>query len=167
MNLKRFFSLILAIFFCISTCLFVCSCNEKKDEQASSNPFYLTYDGVHIELDKKADNVLEALGKAQSEDNLGDCGGIGVQIKYTYADIAINTLKEEKGEMIHKIEFRNDLPKTSKGIYIGSGEADVRSAYGTPSSEENGKLIYKQSDLELEFAIANGEVSAINYRRIR
>ena len=170
MKLKRFLCLILAMSFCISACLFVCSCNnaeQEDDETSSANPFCVTYNGVKIELDKKADDVLEKLGEAKSEDNLGDCGGIGVQMKYTYADIAINTLKEEKGEMIHKIEFKNDLPKTSKGIYIGSDEADVRSAYGTPNSEENGRLIYKKSDLELEFTIENGEVIAINYRRIR
>lgn len=167
MKLKRLISIALAAVFCISTCLFVCSCNEKKDEEASANPFYFTYNGIKIELDKKADGVLEALGEAKSEDNLGDCGGIGVQIKYTYADFSINTLKEENGEMIHKIEFKNDLPKTSKGICIGSAESDVRSAYGTPSSEENGRLIYKKSDLELEFTVEGGEVTAINYRRIR
>jgi hypothetical protein len=171
MNLKRYLSLILAVIFCASACVFAASCNNSEEEdgqgQSVANPFYIVYRDVKIELDKKADDVLAKLGKAKSEDNLGDCGGIGVQMKYTYTDITINTLKEENGEYIHKILFITDLAQTNRGISIGSDEADVRSEYGTPSSEENGKLIYKMSDLELEFTIKDGAVSAVNYRRIR
>ena len=172
MKLKRFLSLILAMIFCLSTCLFASSCDKEEQEdqnngQTVANPFYITYRDVKIELDKKAEGVLDKLGAPKSTDNLGDCGGIGVQMKYTYADITVNTLKEEKGEMIHKISFITDIAQTNRGISIGSDEADVRSEYGTPSSEENGKLIYKMSDLELEFTVKDGSVSAINYRRIR
>ena len=70
------------------------------------------------------------------------------------------------GEKIHKISLLNDLVSTSRGISIGADEASVREAYGKPSAEENGKLIYKSGNLELEFTLKGGSVSAINYRRI-
>ena len=162
--------MILAFACCVALVATLAACNDTEEEDAkggSSSPFYVVYKDVKIELDKKADAVLDKLGDAKYEDNLGDCGGIGVQMKYTYDDITVNTLKEEDGEKIHKISFVNDIASTPKGISIGSTEKEVRDAYGEPSSSENGKLIYKSGDLELEFTIKDGSVSAVNYRRIR
>ena len=158
---------IFAVICCVAFAFALSACNEKNEEgNISSNPYAIVYKDIKIELDKPAKNVLDALGASKYSDNLGDCGGIGVQMKYTYEDITVNTLKEKDGEVIHKISFLNDLVSTSKGISLGASESEVRDAYGTPSSEENGKLIYKQNNLELEFTIKNGSVSAINYRRI-
>ena len=144
------------------------ACNGSSDDNGGSSAgvFAVTYKDTVIKLDADAKAVLEALGDPKYTDNLGDCGGIGVQTKYTYDDIAINTLKEKDGEKIHKISLLNDLVSTSKGISIGSDEASVKEAYGTPSAEENGKLTYKSVNLELEFTIKNGSVNAINFRRI-
>ena len=151
----------------LASALVSCNGDGEENEGGASNPFYVNYKDTKIELDKKAESVLEKLGEPKYSDNLGDCGGIGVQMKYTYDDITVNTLKEKDGEVIHKIGFLNDLVSTPKGISIGSSEQEVRDAYGTPSSEENGKLTYTSGDLELEFTVKNGSVSAINYRRIR
>ncbi len=172
MKLKRFLSIMLVIACVLTLCAGLCSCDEKEEENkdaanTSNSPFYVVYKEVRIELDKKADGVLEKLGKAKYEDNLGDCGGIGVQMKYTYDDITVNTLKEKDGEVIHKIAFITDIVSTPKGISIGSTESAVKEAYGEPTSAENGKLIYKSNDLELEFTVKNEVVSAVNYRRVR
>ena len=170
MNNKRLLSMLLALVCCFGALATFSSCDKAEGEEpggTSNSPFYVVYKDVKIELDKPATDVLEALGKAKYEDNLGDCGGIGVQVKYTYDDITINTLKEKSGEKIHKISFINDLVSTPKNISIGSSEEDVRGAYGAPSSAENGKMIYKSNDLDLEFTVKDGSVSAINYRRVR
>lgn len=171
MNIKRILSILLALV-CVGVLVCsLCACDGEgsgdENEGGASSPFYVNYKNVKIELDKKAESVLEKLGEPKYSDNLGDCGGIGVQMKYTFDDITVNTLKESDGEVIHKIGFLNDLVSTPKGISIGSSEQDVRDAYGNPSSDENGKLTYKSGDLELEFTIKNGSVSAVNYRRIR
>lgn len=159
---------IVTVICCAAMLISLCACNggNKENAGSNSNPYAVTYKDIKIELDKPAASVLEKLGTPKYSDNLGDCGGIGVQMKYTYDDITVNTLKEEGGEVIHKISFLNDLVSTSKGISLGSSESEVREAYGNPSSEENGKLIYKKNALELEFTIKNGSVSAVNYRRI-
>ena len=169
MNIRRILCLTLALVCAIMLASALVACNDggEENEGGASNPFFVNYKDTKIELDKKAEGVLEKLGEPKYSDNLGDCGGIGVQMKYTYDDITVNTLKEKDGEVIHKIGFLNDLVSTPKGISIGSSEDDVRAAYGTPSSEENGKLTYKSGDLELEFTVKNGSVSAVNYRRIR
>lgn len=150
---------------CAATLFTACN-GDEGNGGSSAGTFGVVYKDVSIKLDADAEKVLKALGEAKYTDSLGDCGGIGEQVKYTYDDIAVNTLKEKDGEKIHKIELLNDLVSTSKGISIGSDEASVRDAYGTPSSEANGKLTYKSGSLELEFTVKNGSVSAINYRRI-
>ena len=170
MKINKLLCMIIALVFCFASvgALSACKGEEEQSENAgASSPFCVVYKGITIQLDKSADNVLEKLGKAKYEDNLGDCGGIGVQMKYTYDDITVNTLKEQGGEVIHKIAFVNDLVETPKGISIGSSEAEVKSAYGEPSSTDGGKLLYKSGDLELEFSIKDGSVSAVNYRRVR
>lgn len=155
-----------AIALICAAALFTACNSDEGSGGASAGTFGVVYKDVSIKLDADAESVLKALGEAKYTDSLGDCGGIGEQIKYTYDDIAVNTLKEKNGEKIHKIELLNDLVSTSKGISIGSDEASIRDAYGTPSAESNGKLTYKSGNLELEFTVKNGNVSAINYRRI-
>ena len=169
MKIRRILCLMLALLCAVMLVSALVSCNGdgEENEGGASNPFYVNYKDTKIGLDKKAESILEKLGEPKYSDNLGDCGGIGVQMKYTYDDITVNTLKEKDGEVIHKIGFLNDLVSTPKDISIGSSEQEVRDAYGTPSSEENGKLTYKSGDLELEFTVKNGSVSAVNYRRIR
>lgn len=164
---KRIICAVLALLCCLGCVVLMSACDEEQGGNGDNNLFYVEYKGVRIELDTSADQVLAALGKAKYEDNLGDCGGIGVQMKYTYSDISVNTLKEEDGEKIHKISFTNDLVSTPKGIYIGSSEQAVLDAYGSATGNEDGRLTYKSGDLELEFSIKDGKVSAINYRRIR
>lgn len=144
----------------------LCACDNGKNDNKNSNPYGIYYKEMNIVLDESAESVLEKLGEPRYTDNLGDCGGIGVQTKYTYDDIAICTLKEKDGEVIHKISLLNDLVSTSKDITIGANEADVKDEYGTPSVTEDNKLIYKSGNLELEFLLRDGYVTAINYRRI-
>lgn len=166
---KRYLYALVACLLCFTAALALCACDdsEKNGGQTSATEFYVDFNGVKIELGKKAEDVLSKLGDAKYIDNLGDCGGIGVQMKYTYDNISVNTIKEKNGEVIHKMAFLNDLVSTPKGISIGSSEADVKKAYGEPSSSANGKLTYKSGDLEIEFTVKNGSVSSVNYRRIR
>lgn len=169
MKTNTFTKFICALMALLCAAVVFTACNsddDVKDGENSSSPFSIVYKNVTIKLDADAKNVLSALGEPKSADNLGDCGGIGVQTKYEYDDISVNTLKEKDGEKIHKISLLNDLVSTSRGISIGADEASVREAYGKPSAEENGKLIYKSGNLELEFTLKGGSVSAINYRRI-
>ncbi len=170
-NMKRLLCILLALLCFVSMTALLVSCNDEggndEGDQPSNSPFYVVYKDVKIELNKSAEDVLKKLGEPKYEDNLGDCGGIGVQMKYTYDDITVNTLKEKDGEKIHKISFVNDIASTPKKISIGSTEQEVRDAYGEPSSYEDGRMTYKSGDLKLEFVIDNGEVKSVNYTRVR
>lgn len=165
-NLKRIVCAALALICCFGA-IFVMSACDGEQTSTGGNWFYVEYKSIRIELDKSADEVLAALGEAKYTENLGDCGGIGVQTKYTYSDISVNTLKEQSGEKIHKISFLNDLVRTPEGIYIGASEQAVRDAYGEPTSFDGSRLTYKRSDLKLEFKIKDAKVSAIDFIRVR
>ena len=54
---------------------------------------------------------------------------------------------------------------TSKGISIGASEADVTAKYGQPASTDNGRYVYESGNLNLQFTIKDGKVTAIEYFR--
>ncbi len=162
---KRIICALLALICCFGAVVCMTSCGGE--DNGNENLFYVNYRNIRIELDQSADNVLTSLGTAKYTDNLGDCGGIGVQMKYTFSDISVNTLKEKDGEKIHKISFISDLVQTPKGIYIGCARQAVLDAYGTPTSDDSEKLVYKSADLKLEFKINGDKVAAIDYVRVR
>ena len=71
---------------------------------------------------------------------------------------------EDGDKIIDTIELRNDGAETSKGIYIGSSEADVKAAYGDADETVGGTLIYRDGNKRLEIGISGGEVSTIVLR---
>ena len=168
MKIKKISLIIAAILCCASMIVGLCSCDNsgEKGNDDKVGTFGIVYNDTTIELDKSAAAVLENLGEPKYADDLGDCGGIGVQTKYTYDDITVNTLKEKDGEKIHKISFISDLVETSKGISIGDTADDVKEAYGSSVDEDGEKLICAKGKLRLEFTVKGGAVTAINYLRI-
>lgn len=168
-RIVKAFALIVALL-CVASLLAACAeeADDKDNDDKGSKgvEFYFTYEGTKIELDKKADAVLSALGEANDEKSLGDCGGFGTQTRYEYDDFDLYTVKNDNGETIDQIAFSNDLIETSKGICIGDSSEKVLKAYGEPSVKEDGKIEYEEGSLLLQFLLEDGDVRAINYIRI-
>lgn len=163
----RFLALVLALL-CTLTIFAACT-NEQSDnnkENSSGVEYYITYKGTKIELDKKADSVLAALGTPKNTASLGDCGGFGTQTKYVYDDIVVYTLKNDSGETIDQITFSNDIVETEKGICIGDSSSDVIAKYGEPTTKTDSKLEYANGSLYLKFSLENGDVKSINFIRV-
>lgn len=170
--IKRFLISIVAILCCVCTAITLASCGGDKDsdkEESGSNAaasiFYFKHKNTKIELGKDAKTVFNAIGEAKSVKELGDCAGLGAQVKYTYDNFDIYTLKSNDGETIDEISFGNDLVETSKGISIGADAKDVTDAYGTPSTQREDAIIYTQGRNSLKFGLDNGKVSSIDYIR--
>ena len=145
------------------------SCNaetDNKDNEASKTEYYITYKGTKIELDKKADAVLSALGEAKDTASLGDCGGFGLQTRYTYDNFVLYTVKNDSGETIDQISLSSDIVETPKGICVGDTSDDVIAAYGEPTVKNNTKIEYENGSLILKFGLENGEVKSINFIRL-
>lgn len=165
-SLKRWIAVLLVAILALG----LVACNEKdKDgetEPADEIGFYVNCNGMKIELGKSAESVLTALGEPNSRKEIGDCGGLGAQVRYDYASVTIYVLESKSGEVIDEISLKDDLAETSKGIVIGSKESAVRSAYGDPHKTEGDRLQYQSGDKCLMFTVKDGQVSAIDLVRV-
>lgn len=165
--IKRFLISAIAILCCVCAMLTLSSCNEKQGDDADKTDagiFYVEYGKAKIELGKDAKTALSALGEAKSVKELGDCAGIGAQVKYTYDNFEIYTVKSADSEVIDEISFTSDIVKTPKGICLGDDEAAVVDAYGTPTSKSEKSIIYTQGKSSLIFGLDNGYVKSIDYK---
>ena len=163
--MKKIFSLFIL---CALLCTCFVSCNSNGDNGGSDTAkdiFAVNVNGVKVELGADAEGVLGALGEATSTKSVGNCGGLGEQIKYTYPSIVIYTLKADGKETIDQIDLLDDLVATSAGIYIGSTASDVESAYGTPAKKSDSTIQYKEGNCYLAFGISGGEVTSVTLMR--
>ncbi len=170
--MKKFLSIVLAILCCISCIVCLAACgdeeNETEGEKGDANIYYVTHDNIKIELGKDASSVLTKLGEAKSVKELGDCGGFGAQVKYTYDNFNVYTLKNDSGETIDQISFTSDIVTTPKNICITSTKDAVIKAYGEPTVQNEKELRYTNEggDMILKFGLEDGAVASIDYIRI-
>lgn len=175
--------MIMKIFKIIVSILLVCMCvafcvacdntgstdNAGGDGSQSENnnstvKFYVEYNGTKIELGAKADSVIEALGEPQSKNEIGNCGGLGAQVRYVYPSVEIFVLQSNTdGNIIDQITFRDDIVTTPEGVYIGMTKAEAEDALGDPTEETEKAIIYTSGKYTLKLNITDGKVTDINY----
>lgn len=167
-KVTKILAIVLALL-CAMTFMISCTSGDKDGEGDKSGgkvDFYITYKGTKIELDKDAKPVLSALGEANDTASLGDCGGFGLQTRYTYDNFVIYTVKNDNGETIDQITLSNDIVETSKGICVGDSADDVIKAYGEPNAKNDTKIEYESGSLVLKFGLDGDSVKSINFIRI-
>lgn len=144
----------------LSLCLLACN-NESDGGEDKS--FYVSYKGVRIELGKDATPVIESLGDALSVSELGNCGGLGAQIKYTYSSLAVYVLENDKGAtVIDGIELYDDSITTPEGVYIGMSASDAKSKL-SGAQESGSALILKDGKYYIKVKLDGGNVSEIHF----
>ena len=175
--MKKIISVILLIAILCSGCIALAACGGDDDKEndsgkdggangGSASVFYIEYKGVKIELGKPAEGIIEKLGAPSDKKEIGDCGGLGAQVKYSYPSIVIYTLKTDDGETVDQIDILDDLVTTAKGIYIGSASADVEKKHGAPNKSTDTSIQYISGNKYLKFGIENGEVKSISLLRV-
>lgn len=158
-NIVKMIALVMAVLM-LSVCFFAC---KKEESDNTPKSFYVTYKGVKIELGKNADNAVENIGDVLSVHELGDCGGLGSQIKYTYASLAIYVLEDKDGNaVIDGIELYDDSITTPEGVYIGMSEEDARAKL-EGAAEKGGALTVTKGKYSLKVTLDGGKVTEINY----
>ena len=160
--MKRIVAFVLALTCCVALALVFSACNDNGT--SGDNIFYMEYNGTKIELGANADPVISKLGTAKSIKELGDCGGFGAQIKYTYDDFELYTLKSGDDETVDQISFTSDLVSTSKNISLGDSKDKVIEAYGE-SQQTDRDIMYTEGNMTLKFKLDGGKVVAIDYIR--
>lgn len=145
------------------------ACGGEEDPSNGDNgktvSYSLTYQGTKIKLGAPADAILNSLGAYQSRTEIGDCGGLGAQVKYVYEDITLYVLEGKDGNTVDQISLNNDLTATDQGICIGDAKSKVTGAYGTPTAETAKKMEYQKENKYLVFDLdENQMVSAIVWK---
>ncbi len=138
--------------------------SDKSDKDDGAVKLYIEYNGTKIQLGAKADSIIEALGEPQSKTEIGDCGGLGAQVKYTYPSIEVYVLESKTdGNIIDQITFRDDVVSTPEGVCIGATVAEAKQALGKPTSETDKALLYTSGKYTLKLSFSGDMVTEINY----
>lgn len=164
--MRRILCIAMALLCALGVLGSLASCdNGNADKNDEADIFEIKYNGESVELGAEADSALSKLGEPASKQNTGNCGGLGETVRYDYSAFWLVVVDYEDGDrIIDRIEFKNDAVETSKGIYIGSSESDVKEAYGEADSVVKSTLVYKGKNKELAIGITDGAVSSIVFR---
>ncbi len=150
----------------LALCCFIClaACGEDKGNNDGFDSFFVNYNGTEIKLGAKADSALGALGEEQSRTEIGDCGGLGAQVKYSYASFDLYVLEVKGGDsVIDQITFRDDMMTTPEGAYIGMTLNEAKGLIGEPTTETDKAALYSNGTYTLKLSISGGVVTEINY----
>ena len=149
------------------------SCNGDNDTENGHDAdspkndgvsYYVEYRNVKIKMGAEADSIIEALGEYQDRREIGDCGGLGAQVKYSYPSLDVYVLEsKDGGSVIDEISFRDDTVTTPEGVYIGMTADKAKSKSGEPTAETDKKLEYEGTKYVLVITLKDGAVSKIDY----
>ena len=168
---KRLAALLLALLLALT----LAACGEKDpgtepsdEEQGEKTSAYAVIcNGTELRLGADASGALKKLGEASSTQEVQDCGAGNSRVFYRYPSFILYTMKNADGkEVIDQIELNDDLVETAEGIAIGDTEAELRDAYGTPSSEKNGLLTFSKGSYRLIAQVENGTVTELGLLRV-
>ena len=140
--------------------------NNDKGNSNTAKEYYLTYNGVKLEVGGEAAALLSKLGNPEGE--IGEaCGTDERDVIYALSGVEIETHVSGQSEIVRQIKITNDSQSTQKGITIGSSRDDVVKAYGNGYKEgSSGALRYEggSSAIEVHFGVS-GNVSNIYIKK--
>ena len=145
-------------------CFGLVGCEQESAEE--SGAFAVTYREVTVEIGKEAEDVLAALGEPQSKKEIGDCGGLGAQVRYDYSSLIVYVLESKDGAVIDQITLTDDLVATEKGICIGDSQEKVKEAYGDTLQDDGSRWFYRSGKNRVTFKIEDGKVTAIDLMQV-
>ena len=162
--MKRILALCIVLLLIFS--LASCQDGNEDNDNVPLNNYYVTYNGVQLEVGVEMKNYVSKLGEYTSEDGEA-CGPEEKDVIYTLSGIEIETHVSGESEIVRKIEITNDSQKTQKGITIGSTRDEVIKAYGSKYTEgSSGALRYEGDTSAIEFYFGTaGNVSNIYIKR--
>ena len=151
--------LILALTVALAMLLLVACSGNKTDKEE----LYVEYKGAKVVMGADADEIIDALGEPIDSYEIGDCGGLGAQVLYSYPSLDIYVLESKSGNVIDAISFRDDIVATTEGVYIGMEIDEAKALMGESDNETAKQLDYKKGDFTVSVVFADGAVSAISY----
>ena len=148
-----------------TVCLICCvACSEDVEKTDGFDSFYVNYNDVVIQLGDRADGIIKDLGASQSKTEIGDCGGLGAQVKYSYASIDLYVLEVKGGDsIVDQITFRDDIITTPEGVYLGMTLEEAEGLLGEPTTRTDKAVLYSNGTYTLKLGVVAGIITEINY----
>lgn len=140
--------------------------DSDSEEAASSDAYVFEYNGIVIEMNAHADEVIAALGGNPTYFEAPSCAYEGMDKVYTYNSIVVRSYTRDGEDFIAAVELKDDTVATAEGIRIGSTEEEVRAAYGEDGTEGTTGIEYTRGDSFISFIFEDGKVVAITYTAI-
>jgi len=138
---------------------------EEKNEESTEGYTYI-YDGIEIELNTKAEPILNQLGDTISYFESESCAFPGLDKVYTYPGLEIQTYEKEGVDHILSINIIDDTIATTKGIRLFDSYQKVIDTYGKSYDEQSAYYVYTKGETKLAFLIKDDAVVAIEYAAI-
>ncbi len=158
--MKKILCIMLSVF--MLAALVACDNGGANDD--TDKAYIFTIDSTSIAIGGEKDAVVIALGEPRDIDRTGSCKTEEMDETYYYAGFDLRfEYSTGKGYLVYMIELKDDTVKTPEGIAIGSSRDAVLEAYGTPTLESSGNLIYRKGGTELTILFGGDTVEVIRY----
>ncbi len=155
---------ILCISVCILMLMSLVACDNGTPADQGDKPYLFAVGGTNIAIGGEKEAVVKALGEPRKIDRTGSCKTEEMDETYYYTGFDLRfEYSTGKGYLVYMIELKDDTVKTPEGIAIGSNREAVLKAYGEPSMESSGNLIYRKGGTELTILFGGDAVEVIRY----
>jgi len=139
---------------------------EEAAPVASSDAYYVNYNGIEIHMNQLSEDVIAALGDNYSYFEAPSCAYEGLDKIYTYTSIAVYSYTMDGVDYISSVQLRDDTVSTVEGIRVGASADDVYATYGEDGVQGTAGIEYTKGDSILSFIFDGNTVSAITYTAI-
>lgn len=123
-------------------------------------------DSLKIAVDTPMEEVLPALGEANSYFEAPSCAFDGVDKTYTYPNFVIDTYPVDGVDLVSRVFLSNDLVETSEGLAIGQTKQNMIDIYGSDYEENGTECIYTNGNMKLRVIVEEDRVKTITYTSI-
>lgn len=158
----------------LSACLFGCGNDDVKvidgngastsaAGESASDGYVFSYKNIDIPVDADFAPILEELGEPNSYFESESCAAQGIGKHYTYNDFEIETYPDGDVDRVLYVMLKSDAVSTKEGINTSSTKDDIIAAYGEPTEEVTGSLIYKTSSMKIKFLFNGDSMISIEY----
>lgn len=138
----------------------------QKTEKTDEKEFVFVKDNVEMVMNAKAAQIIEKLGKPQSEFIAPTCAFQGDDKTFIYPGFQLNTYQDaEKNDYVLGVLFTDDSVATAEGLRLFDDISKVKELYGETEVKE-GLYRYEKGNSILSIVDNNGKVYSIEYRAI-
>ncbi len=160
------------------SCMLRAACGKKTDDvkviegngnstvtttQTEAEGYVFSYKGTDIPVDADAAPILEKLGEPKSYFESPSCAAQGIGKLYSYGDFEIETYPDGDTDRVLYVLLKSDAVQTAEGVSLASSREDVIAAYGEPTEEKTGAMIYQKGDMKLKFLFNDSGMVSIEY----